>query len=173
MHIHRVPLFWCLALASSVAAAAPAADLKAPAPAEGSVADRSAINAVVDAFRLAIIKRDGRALSELVVDPLIPFSSIDGQEAVERRRTYNAKYNGFDTPGFPAFARFVSESKVPVEERFKDVDVRIDGPMGLVTFEFEFVENGKLANSGLEHWVMRKIDGKWKIMSVNWTSRQD
>jgi hypothetical protein len=28
----------------------------------------------------------------------------------------------------------------------------------------------KVANSGLEHWQVRKIDGQWKILSVTWTS---
>lgn len=136
-----------------------------------SAEDRAAIDALVDAFRVAIMRKDGRGLSELLVDPLIPFLQIDGQDGVDRRRTYNAHYNGLDIPGFPGFARMITESKASLEERFHNVAIRTDGPMGMVTFDYEFVENGKVSNLGLEHWVLRRIDGRWKILSVTWTSR--
>ena len=42
-------------------------------------------------------------------------------------------------------------------------------PLGLATFNYDFVINDKVTNSGLEHWQMRKIDGEWKILSVTWT----
>ncbi|MDE2595510.1 MAG: nuclear transport factor 2 family protein [Sphingomonadales bacterium] len=155
-------------LLSLFAAAALAA---APLPAASPDPDRVAIDALVEDFRQAVINRNGRALSELMVDPLIPFLQIDGQEGVDRRRRYNARYQGFDIPGFPGFARMITESKVPVEERFANIAVRTDGPMGMVTFDYQFIEDGKISNVGLEHWVLRKIDGRWKILSVTWTSR--
>jgi len=39
----------------------------------------------------------------------------------------------------------------------------------LATFNYDFVINDKVTNSGLEHWQVRKIDGEWKILSVTWT----
>jgi hypothetical protein len=39
-----------------------------------------------------------------------------------------------------------------------------------VTFHYDFVINDKVANLGVEHWQVRKIDGQWKILSVTWTS---
>ena len=161
-------LFHALALAALAPAAATAPP---PPPPVVATDDHAAIDALVEAFRQAIIKRDGRGLSDLLVDPLIPFIQVDAQDGVERRRTYNAHYNGFDIPGFPGFARMITETKVPLEERFRNVSVRTDGPMGMVTFDYEFVENGKVSNVGLEHWVLRKIDGRWKILAVTWTSR--
>ena len=42
-------------------------------------------------------------------------------------------------------------------------------PLGLAIFNYDFVINDKVTNSGLEHWQVRKIDGEWKILSVTWT----
>jgi hypothetical protein len=42
-------------------------------------------------------------------------------------------------------------------------------PLGLAKFNYDFVINDKVTNSGLEHWQVRKIDGEWKILSVTWT----
>jgi len=42
-------------------------------------------------------------------------------------------------------------------------------PLGVATFNCDFVNNDKVTNSGLEHWQVRKIDREWKILSVVWT----
>ena len=39
-------------------------------------------------------------------------------------------------------------------------------PLELATFNYDFVINDKVTNSGLEHWQMRTIDEEWKILSV-------
>ena len=42
-------------------------------------------------------------------------------------------------------------------------------PLGPVTFNYDFVVNDKITNSGIEHRQVCKIDGQWKILSVVWT----
>ena len=42
-------------------------------------------------------------------------------------------------------------------------------PLGPVTFNYDFVVNDKVTNSGIEHRQVCKIDGQWKILSVVWT----
>jgi hypothetical protein len=42
-------------------------------------------------------------------------------------------------------------------------------PLGLATFNYDFVVNDKVTNSGIEHWQVCKMDGQWKILSVVWT----
>jgi hypothetical protein len=42
-------------------------------------------------------------------------------------------------------------------------------PLGPVTFDYDFVVNDKVTNSGIEHRQVCKIDGQWKILSVVWT----
>ena len=42
-------------------------------------------------------------------------------------------------------------------------------PLGPVTFNYDFVVNDRVTNSGIEHRQVCKIDGQWKILSVVWT----
>ena len=41
-------------------------------------------------------------------------------------------------------------------------------PLGPVTFNYDFVVNDRVTNSGIEHRQVCKIDGQWKILSVVW-----
>ena len=49
------------------------------------------------------------------------------------------------------------------------IEIRQDGDLGLVIFNYDFVINDKVYHSGLEVWQLCKIDGQWKILSVTWT----
>ena len=57
------------------------------------------------------------------------------------------------------FARF--DSLVEFDARSR--------PLKLAIFNYDFVINDKVTNSGLEHRQVRKIDGEWKTLSVTWT----
>ena len=70
---------------------------------------------------------------------------------------------------FAGFLTLLATSKDKLEERVYNTEIRQDGDLGLVTFNYDFVINGKVHHSGLEHWQVRKIDGQWKILSVTWT----
>jgi hypothetical protein len=49
---------------------------------------------------------------------------------------------------------FLSTSKDKLEEKFHKIDIRQDRDLGLVTFNYDFVVNDKVTNSGLEHWQL-------------------
>jgi hypothetical protein len=67
-------------------------------------------------------------------------------------------------------AKFFSTSKDKLEEKFRDIEIRQDGPLGLVTCNYDFVINDKVTNSGFKVWQLRKIDGQSKILSLTCTS---
>ena len=149
-------------------ASVPAAAAESPRW-EVSAAERPAIEAVIEKFRLAIIAKDGPALSDLLINSRIVFNQLADQAGIDEARKADRHYDGLGNSGFSGFARAVTGSKVPIEERFYNVRIEQDGPLALVTFDY--LEDGKVENRGLEHWMLRKIDGTWKIFSVVWTSR--
>lgn len=63
-------------------------------------------------------------------------------------------------------------SKDKLEGKLQNIEILQDGPLGMVTFNYDFYVNDKLTNSGLEHWQLYKIDGQWKILSVTWTENK-
>jgi ketosteroid isomerase-like protein len=131
--------------------------------------DITKIGNVLEEFRQDIIHKDGYAVTKLMLNPNVLFHSIDNQETVEKARKLNAQFDGIGPSALDGFVTLLATSKDKLEETFQNIEIRQDGDLGLVTFNYDFVINDKIHHSGLEHWQVRKIDGQWKILSVTWT----
>jgi hypothetical protein len=131
--------------------------------------DISKIGNLLEEFRQDIIHKDGYALKKLMLNPNVLFHSIDNQESVDNARKLNAQFDGIGPSQLDGFAKLLATSKDKLEEKFHNIEIRQDGDLGIVTFNYDFVINDKVHHSGLEHWQVRKIDGQWKILSVTWT----
>ena len=86
---------------------------------------------------------------------------------IDRARKDNAQFDGIGPSALDGTATFLATSKDKLEEKFHNIEIRQDGDLGLVTFNYDFVINDKVHHSGLEVWQLCKIDGQWKILSVN------
>ena len=131
--------------------------------------DLTKIRSVLEEFRQDIIRKDGYALTKLMLNPNVLFHSLDDQEYVDSVRKYNAQFDGIDPSALDGFAKYLATTKDKLEEKFHNTEIRQDGNLGLVTFNFDFLVNDKVTRSGVEHWQLCKIDGQWKIVSVIWT----
>jgi hypothetical protein len=131
--------------------------------------DLAKIRGVMEEFRQDIIHKDGYAVTKLLLNPTVLFHSIDDQEHVDNARKYDAQFDGIGPSNLDGVGRSLSTSKDKIEEKYHQTEISQDGDLGLVTFNYDWVVNDKVANSGVEHWQLRKIDGQWKILSVVWT----
>ena len=131
--------------------------------------DITKIGNLLEEFRQDIIRKDGYALTKLLLNPNVLFPPIDNQESGDSARRLNAQFDGIGPSALDGFVKLLATSKDKLEERFQNIEIRQDGDLGLVTFNYDFVINDKIHHSGLEHWQVRKIDGQWKILSVTWT----
>jgi len=131
--------------------------------------DITKIRGVVEEFRRDIIRKDGYALTKLVLNSDVLFHHTDTQEEIDSARKYNAQFDGIGPSQLDGFCETPRYSRDKLEERFRNIEIRQDGPLGLVTFNYDFVINDKVHHSGLEVWQVCKIDGQWKILSVAWT----
>ena len=147
------------------------ASAQGPEPKFNSNADDlTNIRSLLEEFRQDIIHKDGHAITKLMLNSNVLFHSIDNQKAVDSARKYDAQFDGIGPSALDGFAKFLSTSKDKLEEKFHNIEIRQDGDLGLVTFNYDFVINDKVHHSGLEVWQVCKIDGQWKILSVTWTS---
>ena len=131
--------------------------------------DLAKIRGVVEDFRQGVIHKDGDAITKLLLNRNVLFHHINSQEEVDSARKSNAQFDGVGPSQLDGFVRLLATSKDKLEERFRNIEIRQDGDLGLVTFNYDFVINDKVHHSGVEHWQMCKIDGQWKILSVTWT----
>jgi ketosteroid isomerase-like protein len=131
--------------------------------------DIAKIGNLLEEFRQDIIRKDGYALTKLMLHPNVLFHSIENQESVDSARKRNAQFDGIGPSALDGFVTLLATSKDKLEETFQNIEIRQDGDLGLVTFNYDVLINDKIHHSGLEHWQVRKIDGQWKILSVTWT----
>jgi len=131
--------------------------------------DLTKIHGLLEEFRQDIIRKDGYAVTKLVLNPDVLFHHTNTQEAIDSARKYNAQFDGIGPSQLDGFAKFLATSKDKLEEKFQNIEIRQDGPLGLVAFNYDFVINDKVHHSGLEVWQVCKIDGQWKILSLVWT----
>ena len=122
-----------------------------------SADDLMKISSLLEEFRQDIIHKDGYALTKLMLNHDVLFHSI------------NAQFDGTGPSALDGFAKLLATSKDKLEERFRNVEIHQDGNLGLATFNYEFLVNDKVTNSGVEHWITCKVDGQWKILAVVWT----
>ena len=131
--------------------------------------DLTKIHGLLEEFLQDIIRKDGYALTKLVLNPDVLFHHTNTQEEIDGARKYNAQFDGIGPSQLGGFEKFLATSKDKLEEKFQNIEIRQDGPLGLVAFNYDFVINDKVHHSGLEVWQVCKIDGQWKILSVAWT----
>jgi hypothetical protein len=98
------------------------------------------------------------------------FHHINTQEEIDSARKRNAQFDGIGPSHLDELVEIFATSKDKLEGKLQNIEIRQDGPLGMVTFNYDFYVNDRLTNSGLEHWQLCKIDGQWKILSVTWTS---
>jgi hypothetical protein len=132
--------------------------------------DLAQIGGVLEEYRQDIIRKDGYAISKLVLNHDVLFHHINTQEEIDRGRKLNAQFDGIGPSHLDELVQIFATSKDRFEGKFQNIEVRQDGPLGLVTFNWDFLVNDKITASGLEHWQLCKIDGQWKILSATWTS---
>ena len=137
---------------------------------DSSAANIQAIEKVTVDFQASLKTRNAKLLSSLLLSDKILFVSPRSPTNVRKQRETNVHADGVWSDA-QDFIRFVATSKVPIEERFYNVKIVQDGHVAWVTFDFDFLEDGKVENYGVEAWqLVKDADDRWKILSVVWSS---
>jgi hypothetical protein len=132
--------------------------------------DLRAIEQVVADFQAALIAKDVRLLSSLMLHTNILFTSPADDGFIKKMRdTTDVHFDGVAAGGYAAFANFIKREPQRTEEKFYNVKITQDRHVAWVNFDYEFLVGGKLSNYGVEAWQMVKRDGAWKILSVVWS----
>jgi hypothetical protein len=167
MHKKRVGAVFLALLMFGLVSQASAQDAEPKFNSNGD--DLTKIRGVLEEFCQDIIRKDGYAITKLVLNHNVLFHHTNTQEEIDSARKLNAQFDGIGPSQLDGLVQFLATSKDKLEEKVQNVEIRQDGPLGLVTFNYDFVINDKVHHSGLEVWQVCKIDGQWKILSVAWT----
>ena len=164
-------LFGCSLLAAGMAPAqtAPAAPAHVGRHAS-TPEDMRAIEKVVADFQAALIAKDVKLLSSLMLHTNILFASPADDGFIKKMRdTTDVHFDGVAVAGYVGFANFIQREPQRTEEKFYNVKITQDRHVAWVNFDYEFFVGDTLSNYGVEAWQMVKRDGEWKILSVVWS----
>lgn len=151
-----LPVFFLLAAFLAPAHAKEAADL---------AQSRAQIQQLVEQFKTAIKAHDGDGMAKLFLPGSSWLQGLDDASWVKvKAKEPNAKQFG---PGdYQKFSQFVGKATKPIEETFDNVRIETDGTVGMVYFDYVFLESGKPTNHGSETWQLVHTPEGWKISAM-------
>jgi hypothetical protein len=134
--------------------------------------DIAAITKVTEEFKSALINKNAKQLSSLMLNSGILFSSAPSPEQIRgMHEKYDVNFDGIFSGGLGEFLQFIGKKGPAIEEKFYNMKITQDDHMAWVMFDFEFLEDNKTENYGIESWqLIKAADDKWKIVSVLWSS---
>ena len=130
------------------------------------------IEAVVEAFRTAIIDKDKARFASLFLHPDITWQDVTGDANLERlrvKRPEASKVRVDPKDTYMSFIDGIVSDKDRSEEKFRNVKIDTDGDIASVWFDYSFHSNDRQTNHGKEAWHLVRTDDGWKIASVIWS----
>ncbi|MBS0198896.1 MAG: nuclear transport factor 2 family protein [Proteobacteria bacterium] len=147
-----------------------AAALLACAPAiartPNDAAAEAQVREVIRRFDAAIVAGDGATLRSLFLPQPSAWASVLGDAEYARLKARRPEAQRVRPSAYEQFAAMVETAKLPQRERFTDIDIRTDGAMASVSFDYVYEEDGVAQNRGIESWQLVKADDGWKIVSM-------
>ncbi|WP_299825792.1 hypothetical protein [uncultured Pontibacter sp.] len=132
--------------------------------------DKQQLLEVVETFRKSIINKDSVSFKQLFLYDSIPWIGITDEKSMAFVRKHYPDKKAIDPSSYKEFIKFVVSSKSKVEEKFFDVKIEHDPLIASVTFDYSLWVDEKPQNWGKESWELLKVDGKWKIILVSYSS---
>jgi len=134
---------------------------------------KSTIEDIVTEFQTAIKRRDREQFLSLFLDPnRTSWQAVNGDKVLETKRktdpgVLKAKTNPDATPA--SFIETVSSRAAASEEDFDNIRISGDTDVAAVSLDYRFKLDGKVRNTGTEHWLLVRTEQGWRITSVNWS----
>ena len=130
------------------------------------------IEAVIEAFRTAIIDKDKARFAGLFLHDNITWQDVTGDASLQRIRARRpeatkVRVDPRDTP--LSFIDGIVSDPDRSEEKFRNVRIDTDGDIASVHFDYSFHSNDRETNHGEEAWHLVRTDDGWKIASVIWS----
>jgi len=163
------PAIAAVCLAAGLFLAAPGQAL-----AEDTARSRQQIEAVIETFRTAIIRKDKDAFLKLLLKEDITWSSVLADASAEmlyatRPKPEMPRPHKSSSSSPARFIDFVTGSPARLEETFSNVRIDTDGEVAQVWFDYAFMVGNYKQNWGKESWQLVRTESGWKIASVVWS----
>ncbi|TDE47900.1 hypothetical protein E0H99_17115 [Flavobacterium sp. GT3P67] len=125
--------------------------------------DKKEIKQILNSFIDCIVKKDSIKFYTLFHnDPIVWIGVIKKTTHEVMLKKEPTRKNYFEST-YKEFYRLLSDAS---EEKFYNIDIKEDGSIAAVTFDYSFWKSKIKANWGTESWGLIKVNGNWKITTV-------
>ncbi|RMD88154.1 MAG: DUF4440 domain-containing protein [Alphaproteobacteria bacterium] len=130
---------------------------------DGGAEASAAVRATIEAFFDAMSAHDADAMAALLVEGGVAATVRehgDGDAETQARIIPLAE-----------LPRIFAGNTDAIRERIWDAEIRIDDSIATVWAPYDFHLNGDFDHCGFDAFQLLKLDGRWRIVSIVWTSR--
>ena len=132
----------------------------AASQAKDQAQDIAAVQHVMDTYHHAVVTHDGPALAALFIPQGSAWLNVSATEGKIRVGNYKD------------FANLVATTHDNFDPQHSHVQIRSDGTIASVYFDFVFLVNGKAENRGCETWQLVKGTDGWRIAAITYSSHR-
>jgi hypothetical protein len=142
----------------------------AHSPAENHASDEAAIEKIMADFQAAIVAHDGQRVASLSVAEGSTWLNVLSDEAFAAAKEKSQAVQKVRHSSFAEFAKFVSSTPAALNPQHTHVQIRTDGTIASVYFDYVFLIDGKPENQGCETWQLVKTQEGWRIAAITYSS---
>lgn len=124
------------------------------------------VEQLIDSFKESIVNKDSITFNELFFDHEISFTGIMSEKTEHSIKKDYPEFQGIAVSNHKEFIRSIVKSDKNQEERFYNVEVKEDGVVGIISFDYSFISESNMIQWGREHWNIVYAEGKWMITNV-------
>jgi hypothetical protein len=125
---------------------------------------------VMNAFHDSVVGHDGARLSTLFIPEGSAWLNVLTDEAYALAKDKKSGIAKVRVSNYKDFAKFVSSTKLSLEPKHSNLQIRSDGTIAAVYFDFVFLIDGRPENHGSETWQLVKGSEGWQIAAITYSS---
>lgn len=139
--------------------------------------DPFSLQAVIESFRTAIIRKDKPAFMALFFSnkpELVTWQAVVDDPSlrwIQKTKPQALKARYRPDNNFVAFIDGIVSDKTAAEEKFSNIQIDTDGEVASISFDYVYLSDRHATNSGREKWLLVRTEQGWKITSVVYTIR--
>lgn len=132
--------------------------------------DTADVPHLIAAYHEAVVAHDGARLAQLFMPSGTAWFSVLSDKGLAAVRTKSRGASRLRPGSVDQFVKMISTNTAHLDPQHRNMRVLTDGTIASIYFDFDFVIDGAIENSGAESWQLVRGDEGWRIVSIVYSS---
>ena len=135
-----------------------------------TASDTIDVNHVIDAYHQAVLNHDGPRLASLFLPQGSLWLNVLSDETYANAKAKSPDAQKVRVGSYMDFQKLVSNTKINLNPTHTHLQIKTDGTIASVYFDYIFLIDGKATNQGNETWILVKGSEGWRIAAITYSS---